>query len=320
MEALAARAGVRVGAPGCLAAELPAGVVQLVQGGADAGARSLAMPASARLVHRLGRRRRVGGPAGRRRAGSPVQCEMGGQNAAIVLADAEVGRRRRGDRRRRHGLRRPEVHGHEPVVIAERRWRPTARRARRCGRGGCVVENPADAACEVGPLISADARDGAWPRSRAAVGDGARVLTGGSALDGDGNYLAPALVELADPGAELAQEEVFAPVVAVIEARDAAQAVELTNGVRYGLSTSIFTRDLDRALDLAGRVDTGLVRVNQPTSGVDLHAPFGGEKASGLGPREQGKAARDFYTVVQDDPRLARRGTIVTRSISGGAE
>jgi alpha-ketoglutaric semialdehyde dehydrogenase len=128
------------------------------------------------------------------------------------------------------------------------------------------------------------------------VQGGARLLTGGSALEGDGNYLAPALVELSDPEAELAQEEVFAPVAAVIEARDAAHAVELTNGVRYGLSTSIFTRDLDRVLDLAGRLDTGLVRVNQPTSGVDLHAPFGGEKASGLGPREQGKAARDFYT------------------------
>jgi acyl-CoA reductase-like NAD-dependent aldehyde dehydrogenase len=92
---------------------------------------------------------------------------------------------------------------------------------------------------------------------------------------------------------------VFAPVAAVIEARDAAHAVELTNGVRYGLSTSIFTRDLDRVLDLAGRLDTGLVRVNQPTSGVDLHAPFGGEKASGLGPREQGKAARELYTSLR---------------------
>ena len=75
--------------------------------------------------------------------------------------------------------------------------------------------------------------------------------------------------------------------------------MELTNGVRYGLSTSVFTGDLDRVIELAGRIDTGLVRVNQPTSGVDLHAPFGGEKASGLGPREQGKAAREFYTSLR---------------------
>ena len=60
--------------------------------------------------------------------------------------------------------------------------------------------------------------------------------------------------------------------------------------------TSVFTRDLDAALDLSARLDTGMVRVNQPTSGVDFHAPFGGEKASSLGPREQGKAARELYT------------------------
>jgi aldehyde dehydrogenase (NAD+) len=125
------------------------------------------------------------------------------------------------------------------------------------------------------------------------------VLTGGEAAGGPGWYLRPALVELDDPGAELAQEEVFAPICALLQAGDAADAVELANGVRYGLATSIFTSDLDRALELADRVDTGLVRVNQPTSGVDLHAPFGGEKASGLGPREQGRAARDFYTSLR---------------------
>ena len=91
----------------------------------------------------------------------------------------------------------------------------------------------------------------------------------------------------------------FAPVCAVMQAASADACVELANGVRYGLSTSVFTRDLDRVLDLAGRLDTGLVRVNQPTSGVDFHTPFGGEKASGLGPREQGKAAREFYTSLR---------------------
>jgi len=128
---------------------------------------------------------------------------------------------------------------------------------------------------------------------------GGRLLTGGDALDTAGNYLAPALVEVDDPAAELAQEEVFAPVCAILRTGDADAAVALANGVRHGLVTSIFTRDLDRVLDVVGRLDTGLVRVNQPTSGVDLHTPFGGEKASGLGPREQGKAAREFYTSLR---------------------
>ena len=133
-----------------------------------------------------------------------------------------------------------------------------------------------------------------------AVGAGGRVLAGGTAIEGAGHYLAPALVEVSGPGRRAGPGGgVRAGRRAVLEARDAAHAVELTNGVRYGLSTSIFTRDLDRVLDLAGRLDTGLVRVNQPTSGVDLHAPFGGEKASGLGPREQGKAARELYTSLR---------------------
>ena len=71
---------------------------------------------------------------------------------------------------------------------------------------------------------------------------------------------------------------------------------EIARGVRYGLSTGVYTRDLDRALELARNLDTGLVRINQPTSGVDFHVPFGGEKSSGFGPREQGRAAREFYT------------------------
>ena len=95
------------------------------------------------------------------------------------------------------------------------------------------------------------------------------------------------------------REEVFAPVCAMLRAADAGQAAEIADGVRQGLSTAIFTRDLDRALELTRDLKTGLVRVNQQTSGVDYWAPFGGEKASGIGPREQGRAARDFYTSVR---------------------
>jgi len=111
-----------------------------------------------------------------------------------------------------------------------------------------------------------------------------------------GVYLAPTLVELDSPAGPLATEEVFAPVAAVLRADGAEAAVRIANGVRYGLVTSLFTQDLGRALRLADQFDAGMVRVNAPTSGVDFHAPFGGAKQSGYGPREQGLAARDFYT------------------------
>jgi acyl-CoA reductase-like NAD-dependent aldehyde dehydrogenase len=82
----------------------------------------------------------------------------------------------------------------------------------------------------------------------------------------------------------------------VLRAASVEEAVKLSNGVPYGLVTSVFTRDLGAALRVVDGLDTGMIRVNQPTSGVDFHAPFGGEKQSSIGPREQGKQARELYT------------------------
>ena len=126
------------------------------------------------------------------------------------------------------------------------------------------VEDPAAEGTLVGPVID----DGARSAALAAVGaSGGRVITGGKALDAPGYYLAPTLVELGSPVGPLASEEVFAPVAAVIAADSAVQAVEIANGVRFGLVAAVFTSDLSRALRL-----------------------------SSYGPREQGLAARAFYT------------------------
>jgi acyl-CoA reductase-like NAD-dependent aldehyde dehydrogenase len=283
---------------GCLEPELPADVVRLVQGGADAGV-ALAGHAGLGAVSFTGSAA-AGAAVARQTAdrGVAAQCEMGGQNASIVLADADVGLAAAIIARAAMGYAGQKCTATSRVV-AERAVADEVRDALVAEVEGLVVREPSDPGCEVGPLITGDARAAAVAAVERGVAAGARLLTGGTALSGGGHYLAPALLDVADPASELAQEEVFAPVAAVLEARDAAHAVEVTNGVRYGLSTSIFTRDLDRVIHLAGRIDTGLVRVNQPTSGVDLHAPFGGEKASGLGPREQGKAARDFYTSLR---------------------
>ncbi|MEX0843365.1 MAG: aldehyde dehydrogenase family protein, partial [Gemmatimonadota bacterium] len=104
---------------------------------------------------------------------------------------------------------------------------------------------------------------------------------------------------------ELAQEELFGPVLATLTANDLDHAIELANGTKYGLSASLFTRDLTSALAYIAAIDVGLVRVNGDTTGVDPHAPFGGFKASSSGVREQGAAAREFYTetkTVQVNP------------------
>jgi aldehyde dehydrogenase (NAD+) len=101
------------------------------------------------------------------------------------------------------------------------------------------------------------------------------------------------------PDSPIAQDEIFGPVLAVLAARDLEQAIALANRTRYGLSATLFTRDLSSALAYVERIEVGLVRVNGDTTGVDPHAPFGGMKGSSSGSREQGPAAREFYTEIK---------------------
>jgi aldehyde dehydrogenase (NAD+) len=98
---------------------------------------------------------------------------------------------------------------------------------------------------------------------------------------------------------ELAQRELFGPVLAEFVAEDVDHAIALANSTRYGLSASLYTRDLRSALKYIDRIEAGMVRVNGDTTGVDPHAPFGGMKASSSGSREQGPAAREFYTEIK---------------------
>ena len=135
------------------------------------------------------------------------------------------------------------------------------------------------------------------------------MLTGGTALDAPGFDLAPTVVELDRPEGQLATEEVFAPVAALIRAESAEEAISIANAVRYGLVAAVFTSDLGHALQLSLQLDAGMIRVNAPTSGVDFQAPFGGAKESSYGPREQGMAARAFYTELADHADRARPGS-----------
>jgi aldehyde dehydrogenase (NAD+) len=155
------------------------------------------------------------------------------------------------------------------------------------------VGDPANETTQVGPVIDDAARVQVVD---AAQSGGGRVLTGGAALDGNGYFVTPTLVAGSPPDARLRREEVFGPIATVIEADSAEQAAKIDAEVPYGLVTSIFTNDLGAALTLTERLRAGLIRVNQPTTGVDFHAPFGGTGISSYGPREQGLAAREHYT------------------------
>jgi alpha-ketoglutaric semialdehyde dehydrogenase len=224
--------------------------------------------------------------------GCKVQAEMGGQNPSIVLEDADIDRAAATIAYAAMGYAGQKCTATSRVIVVDEvygRFRDALVAAIEALR----VVDPADVATLVGPVIDEGARTAALS---AVAGSGGRVLTGGRALESPGYYLAPTLVELDEPAGPLATQEVFAPVAALIRASSAAEAISIGNAVRYGLVASVFTNDLSQALKLTRRVEAGMVRVNAPTSGVDFNAPFGGSKESSYGPREQGQAARAFYT------------------------
>ena len=229
--------------------------------------------------------------------GVPVQAEMGGLNASIVLPDADLDAAMPQVAAAAMGYAGQKCTATSRVIAVGGPARQTeVTDALVAAVEGQRVGDPADEGTAVGPVILRDARDAVVEAARRAGADGARVLVGGRAVDGPGWYVEPTVVADVPAAGQLATEEVFGPITAVQGAPGVPDAVRLNNAVRYGLVTSVYTRDLTAALGFLSELDTGLVRVNAPTSGVDFWAPFGGEKSSSYGPREQGKAAREFYT------------------------
>jgi acyl-CoA reductase-like NAD-dependent aldehyde dehydrogenase len=271
---------------------LPRDVFQVVLGGATTARALLDHPGVAAISFTGSSE--VGRDVSRRAAqrGCRVQAEMGGQNPSVVLADADLDRAATAIAYAAMGYAGQKCTATSRVIVEDAVYAQFRDRLAAAIEALQVLD-PADDKTLVGPVID----DGARAAALAAVADsGGRVITGGTALDAPGYYLAPTLVELDQPTGPLATEEVFAPVAALIRAGSAEEAVGIANEVRYGLVAAVFTSNLAGALKLTRRLDAGMIRVNAPTSGVDFQAPFGGAKESSYGPREQGMAARAFYT------------------------
>ncbi|GHF34021.1 aldehyde dehydrogenase [Streptomyces morookaense] len=272
---------------GILQQALPEDVFTLLPGGAAEGT---ALVSTADVVSFTGSTAVGRAVAARATArGVPVQAEMGGLNAAIVLPDADIGQAAAHIAAAVAGYAGQKCTATSRVVAVGAALAPL-REALAEALRTVPVGDPADAATVCGPLIDEQAR----ARTEEAC-HGLGVLAGGSAPDGPGWYAAPVLVEKVPCGHRLLHEEVFGPVAALLPAGDLAEAVRIGNSVPYGLVTSVHTTDLDTALHGLDHLDTGMIRINAPTTGVDFHLPFGGTKSSGHGPREQGRAALEFY-------------------------
>ena len=156
---------------------------------------------------------------------------------------------------------------------------------------------------DMGPQASADELEGTLEYVDIAVDEGATLETGGERVDvdgADGYFVSPAVFSDVDPSMRIAQEEVFGPAVAVIRVEDFDDAVEVANGVDYGLSASVVTDDLSEANRYVDAAEAGVVKVNEKTTGLELHVPFGGVKNSSSNTyREQGEAGMDFFTTTK---------------------
>ena len=278
-----------------IADSLPPDTLTLVPGGAESGE---ALVKSADVVSFTGSvpvGRAVSALATER--GIPFQTEMGGLNASIVLPDADVSRTAATVAAAAMGYAGQKCTAtSRAIVVGE----PGPFTDALVGAvESLAVGDPRRDETVVGPVINEQARRKVLAATSEARTLGGRVLVGGAELDQQGFFVAPTLVDGLPPDAQLLREEVFGPICSVVSAENADEAVTLTNNVTYGLVTSVFTRNVTEALRIVDRLDSGLIRVNAPTSGVDFHAPFGGEKASSAGPREQGKAAQEFYTTLR---------------------
>ena len=279
-------------------AGLPPGVLNLVIGNSAVGD---ALVNHARIeaitfTGSTGVGRRIAGIAAAR--GVPMQAEMGGKNAAVVLDDADfdlavdqvmLGAFRSTGQKCTATSRLVLTDG-----IADRFLDAVVTRA-----DALRVGDPCEEGTDMGPVVSGAAQSEILDGIDTAKEQGATVLAGGGRYsDGSlaqGYFVAPTIVELTGP-ARIWENELFGPVLAVRRAADAEEAFALANDSEFGLSAAVFTQDLTRALQAMDRVDVGVLHINSESAGADPHVPFGGAKKSGLGPKEQGGAAREFFT------------------------
>lgn len=265
---------------------LPPGVFSVVHGGPETGEALVRHPAVSRIAftgsHQVGRAiQRSGAEVGIKH----VSLELGGKNALLLFPDADLDRALASAVKGMNfafagqscgSTSRVLVHESIAEEFTERFVRAVA---------GLRLGRPWEEGVQIGPMVSRRQQDRALGFIERAVAAGAEVLTGGSRGPGDGYAVQPTVLGGVTPDLEVAREEVFGPVVSIMTFREETEAVRIANGVEYGLTGSVWTRDLDRALRVSRALEAGYVWIND-TSTHFPGVPFGGIKLSGIGREE----------------------------------
>ena len=281
---------------------LPAGVLNIVQGlGPEAGA-PLVADARVGVISFTGSTavgREIAQVAGRRLA--KVSLELGGKNPLVVCDDADLDNAVRWSLLSSFSNAGQRCAASGRLIVFEAVYE---RFARMLVEGAEALKVGPDDGDDFGPVINQRQLENILGHIQRARARGCRVLTGGHRLTDPahaaGFYLAPTVIEEDDPDSEIAVTELFGPVTLLLRARDFDHALELANRSPYGLTASIHTTNIHRALEFVERVQAGVAVVNGGTYGSEPHMPFGGVKDSGNGTREPGTEALDVYSELKD--------------------
>jgi aldehyde dehydrogenase (NAD+) len=285
----------------CEEAGVPAGVVNLVTGYGETVGAAISGHRDLRLISFTGSTetgRTVAYACAERNA--ICSLEMGGKNAIIIMDDADVDNAVEGSVWGAFGTSGQRCTASSRLIVHKKVYKQFA--AKLVERTKALrVGNGADSKIEVGPVINQDAVEKIL--SYIDIGqheDGATLACGGHQLTkGDyahGYYIEPTVFTDVSPDVRIAQEEIFGPVTSVIPTNSLEEAIEIANGVRYGLSAAIYTADVNRAFHAMEETYTGIFYVNSATIGAEVHLPFGGTKATGNGHREAGTQVLDIFS------------------------
>jgi acyl-CoA reductase-like NAD-dependent aldehyde dehydrogenase len=281
-------------------AGFPPGVVNLIHGrGEEAGAALVRHP-DVQLVSFTG-----SAAVGRAIASAcgqdlkRVSLELGGKNAQIVMEDADLDLALEGALWGAFGTTGQRCTATSRLIlhrdIKKKLTEMLVARARKIRIGEGLDES-----VEMGPLINSPAREKVQRYVGIGCQEGARLLTGGAAYEeghcGEGYFFEPTIFDEVSPIMRIAQEEIFGPVLSIIQVKSFEEAIDVMNGTRYGLSSAIYTRDVSRAFRAMRDIEAGITYVNGPTIGAEVHLPFGGVKDTGNGHREAGTTVYDIFS------------------------
>jgi alpha-ketoglutaric semialdehyde dehydrogenase len=281
-------------------AGIPAGVLNLILGsGSEAGDEIINHPAvkAISFTGSNGVGIRLYEQASRR--GAKVQCEMGGKNPVVIMEDADLDLAVESTAQGAFGSSGQRCTATSRAVVVEDVADEFVERITRRAEN-MRIGNGLDPATEMGPSVDESQFKTVLQYIDIGREDGATLVCGGSRATGNGLdkgfFVRPTIFDQVTPEMRIAREEIFGPVLSVLRVEDFDEAMQVANDCEYGLSSSIFTNDAARIFRFVDEIETGMTHINSPTTGGEAHIPFGGIKGTGIGDREQGSTALDFYT------------------------